>query len=150
MSIKRPRWGWIDAALHVLLSKQAMARQRFKDFLPDLKVIVNGKRLFGLAVGKRSRARDRVYMFPVDVAHMYCPHCDGSIPTHDILLALRPEPLGNSQLFLVEWEGRIGLINERDYNPVAMRMATPGRLPEEQDSLENWSGPFYRAPVACP
>jgi hypothetical protein len=100
---------------------------------------VNGKRLFGLAVGKSSRTRERVYMFPTDVAHMYCPHCDGSILTHDVLLALRPPPDGVSQLLLVEIGGRIGLIDERDYNPVSMQMATPGRLPEGQDTLEDWS-----------
>ncbi len=67
---------------------------------------------------------------------MFCPHCDGLIPTHDVLLALRPPP-GADRLFLVEFEGKAGLIHERDYNPAQMRMWPPGKE-INQDHLEHW------------
>ena len=136
MSINRPRRRWFHMAPYVLLSICALARN-LKKLLPSVKVIVNGKRLFSFAMGEGARPRDRIYTLPMDSTHMYCPHCEGSIPTHDVLLALRPPPRGNSHLLLVDWGGRIGLINERDYNPVQMRIATPGSLLEGK--LENWS-----------
>ena len=138
MSSTRPIRRWFYAPLYVLLARYAAIWQAFKEFLPDLKVIVNGKRLLGLGVRKHTNPGKRIYMFPMDSTHMYCPHCDGQIPTHDVLLALRPEPDGCSHLFLVKMRGRVGLINERDYNPVHMRMAVPGDIPEWQERLEDW------------
>lgn len=103
---------------------QTYAPAWFKKFLPNLNRVLNRKLLAGSRVNDYAGAGQRVYMLPFCSLHMFCPHCHGAMPTHDVLAALRPN--GFVQRFLAEdGAGTQFIIRETDYNPAVLRMSAP-------------------------
>ena len=98
--------------------------------LSNLGTIVNRGGFHGVLVEDASITAKRIYMLGTDSSHMHCPHCDGSIPTHDVLLALRPPPFGTSQILMAEdADGNPLLVHESDYNPTYMRLVDGKKYP---------------------
>lgn len=122
----------LHASMDFLLTLVASARDRLKNFLPYFQEVANRKRFLGRAVRNAAVPAKRIHALPFDCSHLFCPECRCSIPTHDVLLALRPN--GFVQWFWAEDQnGNRFLIRETDYNPSAMRMSLPIPMAPTQD-----------------